>query len=115
MTAQMDSVPMLLISGQQVSWMLGKDAFQEADIFGITMLTFMVQAVIYSGIALAMSWKATLTSAAAVNTTWLWASVVLLPFSVTWFCRAFLPLSWNWFPTVKRSRPPTGTARPPGA
>ncbi len=37
MTAQMDSVPMLLICGQQVSWMLGKDAFQEADIFGITM------------------------------------------------------------------------------
>ena len=37
MTAQMDSVPMLVISGQQVSWMLGKDAFQEADIFGITM------------------------------------------------------------------------------
>ncbi len=37
MTAQMDSVPMILISGQQVTWMLGKDAFQEADIFGITM------------------------------------------------------------------------------
>ncbi|MGI9240873.1 MAG: thiamine pyrophosphate-binding protein [Verrucomicrobiales bacterium] len=37
MTAQMDSVPMLIISGQQVTWMLGKDAFQEADIFGITM------------------------------------------------------------------------------
>jgi len=37
MTAQMDSVPMIVISGQQVSWMLGKDAFQEADIFGITM------------------------------------------------------------------------------
>lgn len=37
MTAQMDSVPMLIICGQQVSWMLGKDAFQEADIFGITM------------------------------------------------------------------------------
>lgn len=36
MTAQMDSVPMILISGQQVTWMLGKDAFQEADIFGIT-------------------------------------------------------------------------------
>ncbi|MDX1679414.1 MAG: biosynthetic-type acetolactate synthase large subunit [Akkermansiaceae bacterium] len=36
MTAQMDSVPMILISGQTVSWMLGKDAFQEADIFGIT-------------------------------------------------------------------------------
>ncbi len=37
MTAQMDSVPMVVITGQQVSWMLGKDAFQEADIFGITM------------------------------------------------------------------------------
>ena len=37
MTAHMDSVPMIVISGQQVSWMLGKDAFQEADIFGITM------------------------------------------------------------------------------
>jgi acetolactate synthase-1/2/3 large subunit len=37
MTAMMDSVPMLLISGQTVTWMLGKDAFQEADIFGITM------------------------------------------------------------------------------
>jgi acetolactate synthase-1/2/3 large subunit len=37
MTAHMDSVPMLIISGQQVTWMLGKDAFQEADIFGITM------------------------------------------------------------------------------
>ena len=37
MTAHMDSVPMLVISGQQVTWMLGKDAFQEADIFGITM------------------------------------------------------------------------------
>jgi len=36
MTAHMDSVPMIVISGQQVSWMLGKDAFQEADIFGIT-------------------------------------------------------------------------------
>ncbi|NNC88605.1 MAG: biosynthetic-type acetolactate synthase large subunit [Akkermansiaceae bacterium] len=37
MTAQMDSVPMICITGQQVTWMLGKDAFQEADIFGITM------------------------------------------------------------------------------
>ncbi len=37
MTAMMDSVPMLVISGQTVTWMLGKDAFQEADIFGITM------------------------------------------------------------------------------
>ncbi|MFP6874720.1 MAG: biosynthetic-type acetolactate synthase large subunit [Verrucomicrobiales bacterium] len=37
MTAQMDSIPMLIITGQQVTWMLGKDAFQEADTFGITM------------------------------------------------------------------------------
>lgn len=37
MTAQMDSVPMIVLCGQQVTWMLGKDAFQEADIFGITM------------------------------------------------------------------------------
>ncbi|MBK1791502.1 biosynthetic-type acetolactate synthase large subunit [Persicirhabdus sediminis] len=37
MTAQMDSVPMVVLCGQQVSWMLGLDAFQEADIFGITM------------------------------------------------------------------------------
>ena len=37
MTAQMDSIPMILITGQQVTWMLGKDAFQEADIFGISM------------------------------------------------------------------------------
>jgi acetolactate synthase-1/2/3 large subunit len=37
MTAHMDSVPMVVLSGQSVSWMLGKDAFQEADIFGITM------------------------------------------------------------------------------
>ncbi|WP_372808769.1 thiamine pyrophosphate-binding protein, partial [Pontiella sp.] len=37
LTANMDSVPMVVLSGQSVSWMLGKDAFQEADIFGITM------------------------------------------------------------------------------
>ena len=37
MTAQLDSVPMIVITGQQVTWMLGKDAFQEADTFGITM------------------------------------------------------------------------------
>ena len=36
MTAMMDSVPMIVITGQTVTWMLGKDAFQEADIFGIT-------------------------------------------------------------------------------
>ncbi len=37
MTAQMDSVPMILLSGQQVTWMLGKDAFQEADTFSISL------------------------------------------------------------------------------
>jgi len=37
MTAHMDSVPMIVLTGQSVSWMLGKDAFQEADIFGIAM------------------------------------------------------------------------------
>jgi acetolactate synthase I/II/III large subunit len=37
MTAQMDSVPLIVISGQQIRPMLGLDAFQEADIFNITM------------------------------------------------------------------------------
>jgi len=37
LTAHMDSVPMIVLSGQQIRPMLGKDAFQEADIFGITM------------------------------------------------------------------------------
>jgi acetolactate synthase-1/2/3 large subunit len=37
MTAHMDSVPMLVVTGQQVRPMLGKDAFQEADIYGISM------------------------------------------------------------------------------
>lgn len=37
MTANMDSVPMIVLTGQTISPMLGKDAFQEADIFGITM------------------------------------------------------------------------------
>lgn len=36
MTAQMDSIPMIIVTGQQVTWMLGLDAFQEADIFGLT-------------------------------------------------------------------------------
>ncbi|MED6299818.1 MAG: biosynthetic-type acetolactate synthase large subunit [Verrucomicrobiota bacterium] len=36
MTAQMDSIPMIIICGQQVTWMLGKDAFQETDTFGVT-------------------------------------------------------------------------------
>jgi acetolactate synthase-1/2/3 large subunit len=37
MTAHMDSVPMIVITGQTITSMLGKDAFQEADVFGITM------------------------------------------------------------------------------
>jgi acetolactate synthase I/II/III large subunit len=37
MTAQMDSVPMIVISGQQIRPMLGLDAFQEADIFNLSM------------------------------------------------------------------------------
>jgi acetolactate synthase-1/2/3 large subunit len=36
LTAHMDSAPIIVISGQQITPMLGKDAFQEADIFGIT-------------------------------------------------------------------------------
>ena len=37
MTAYMDSVPMLAITGQVPISMLGKDAFQESDMVGITM------------------------------------------------------------------------------
>jgi acetolactate synthase-1/2/3 large subunit len=37
MTAHMDSVPMIAITGQTISSMLGKDAFQEADVFGLSM------------------------------------------------------------------------------
>ena len=37
LTAHMDSVPLIVLTGQTISPMLGKDAFQEADIFGITM------------------------------------------------------------------------------
>jgi acetolactate synthase-1/2/3 large subunit len=36
MTAHMDSTPMIAITGQVVSPLLGKDAFQESDIVGIT-------------------------------------------------------------------------------
>lgn len=36
LTAHMDSAPIIVVSGQQITPMLGKDAFQEADIFGIT-------------------------------------------------------------------------------
>lgn len=35
-TAQMDSVPIIILTGQQITSMLGKDAFQETDIFGAT-------------------------------------------------------------------------------
>ncbi len=37
MTAHMDSIPFLAITGQVCSHLLGKDAFQESDIVGITM------------------------------------------------------------------------------
>ena len=37
LTAQMDSVPMIVITGQTISGMLGKDAFQEADVYDISM------------------------------------------------------------------------------
>ena len=37
MTAMMDSIPMVVFAGQTISPMLGKDAFQESDITGITM------------------------------------------------------------------------------
>jgi len=36
LTAQMDSVPMIVLCGQTITPMLGKDAFQEADVTGIT-------------------------------------------------------------------------------
>jgi acetolactate synthase-1/2/3 large subunit len=36
LTAQMDSVPIIVLTGQTISPMLGKDAFQEADVFGIS-------------------------------------------------------------------------------
>jgi acetolactate synthase I/II/III large subunit len=35
-TAQMDSTPIIVLAGQTVTSMLGKDAFQEADVTGIT-------------------------------------------------------------------------------
>src|SRR5690606_4087643 len=37
MTAQMDSVPMIILTGQTNTNLLGMDAFQEADVFGISM------------------------------------------------------------------------------
>jgi len=36
-TAYMDSVPVIAITGQVATFLVGKDAFQEADITGITM------------------------------------------------------------------------------
>jgi len=36
LTAQMDSIPMIVLTGQTITPALGKDAFQEADVFGIT-------------------------------------------------------------------------------
>jgi len=36
LTAMMDSVPMVVLTGQTITSMLGKDAFQEADVTGIT-------------------------------------------------------------------------------
>ena len=37
LTAHMDSSPLVVLTGQTVTSMLGKDAFQEADVFGISM------------------------------------------------------------------------------
>lgn len=37
MTAYMDSVPMIVLTGQTITSMLGLDAFQEADVFGMSM------------------------------------------------------------------------------
>ncbi len=36
LTAQMDSIPLIVLCGQTITPSLGKDAFQEADVFGIT-------------------------------------------------------------------------------
>ncbi len=37
LTAHMDSVPMIVLTGQQITTALGKDAFQETDILGVSM------------------------------------------------------------------------------
>ena len=37
LTAPMDSVPLVVLTGQTITPNLGKDAFQEADVFGVTM------------------------------------------------------------------------------
>jgi acetolactate synthase-1/2/3 large subunit len=36
-TAQMDSIPMVIVTGQVASFYIGTDAFQETDIYGITL------------------------------------------------------------------------------
>ena len=36
-TAQMDSIPLVVVTGQVPSYMIGTDAFQETDIYGITL------------------------------------------------------------------------------
>lgn len=36
LTAHMDSIPLVVFTGQAPSWTLGLDAFQEADVFGIS-------------------------------------------------------------------------------
>ncbi len=36
LTAHMDSIPLVVITGQAPTWTLGLDAFQEADVFGIS-------------------------------------------------------------------------------
>ncbi|RAP34370.1 acetolactate synthase large subunit, partial [Candidatus Marinamargulisbacteria bacterium SCGC AAA071-K20] len=36
LTSHMDSIPVIVICGQTIKQSLGKDAFQEADVFGIT-------------------------------------------------------------------------------
>lgn len=35
-TAYMDSIPMVVITGQVMSWLIGEDAFQETDMMGIS-------------------------------------------------------------------------------
>ena len=37
LTAQMDSIPMIVLTGQTITPLLGMDAFQEADTFGISL------------------------------------------------------------------------------
>ncbi len=37
LTAHMDSAPLVVLTGQTITPMLGKDAFQEADVFGVSM------------------------------------------------------------------------------